>query len=144
VENSQTNVFETQKGEGGGCSGDRSGYHTFTQQHSRGKKETRGGGVTLEHQEDGEAPLVDAEDAVESGGQHKGGEHRLPSVQAAGLGQWLLRAGPRVGGAQLGGDHPLLGALQVQKPYSKNARLGEEGGRGDGADEELMPDRHPG
>jgi len=71
---------------------------------------------TLQRQEDGEGPLVDGEDAVERGGEHKRGHHHLVEVHLA-VAHGRRRgagAGPLVGRTQLGGHHPLVGLLQVQ------------------------------
>ncbi len=71
---------------------------------------------TLQRQEDGEGPLVDGEDAVERGGEHKRGHHHLVEVHLAVAHGRRRGAGarPLVGRAQLGSHHPLVGLLQVQ------------------------------
>lgn len=70
------------------------------------------GGATLKRQEDGKAPLVDAEDAIECSSEYEGGHEHFPGIEAA-VACGDGRARPLVGGAQLGGDHPLLRSLEV-------------------------------
>ena len=71
-------------------------------------------GSTLQGKEDGEAPPVDAEDAVEGGCEHKGRHGHLACVEAAVTWRGVGSAGPLVRGPQFGGHHPLLGPLEIQ------------------------------
>ena len=80
--------------------------------------------LTLQGEEDGEAPLVDGEDAVEGCSQHEGGHGHLPRVEAAVARGRVGRAGTLVRGPQLGGYHPLRRALQVQQACTCHPRDG--------------------
>ena len=81
------------------------------------------GGLTLEGEEDGEGPLVDGEDAIEGSCQHKGGHEHLARVEAQHRCRCAgARSGALVRGAELGGDHPLLGLLQVQHACADRPR----------------------
>ncbi len=76
----------------------------------------------MEGEEDGEGPLVDGEDAVEGGRQHKRGHEHFACVEAQHWGRCAgTRTGALVRGAKFGSDHPLLGLLQVQHACADRA-----------------------
>ena len=67
-------------------------FNLFSSKSFQQTKTKRLKNDTLKDQEDGEAPLVDAEDAIEGSREHKCGEHHLSCVESAGLGEGLLCA----------------------------------------------------